>query len=114
MGERSLGASEGEGSLKAQKGLIRVRLSLRDERLVRPSISGDFFMYPEDSLWDLEKVLEGCTARRGEVEGRVQAFYRGSQVVTPGVNPQDFVEAVMRAVADFMRGEKRPKAADGR
>jgi len=110
LDEKSSGTSEGRGSHKAQKGLIRVRLSLRGEMLARPLISGDFFMYPEDRLWELERDLEGCATCREEIAGRVRAFYHRSGVATPGVNPEDFAEAVMRAVTDSRKSEKHSRA----
>jgi lipoate-protein ligase A len=110
LDEKSSGTSEGRGSHKAQKGLIRVRLSLRGEVLARPLISGDFFMYPEDRLWELERDLEGCATCREEIAGKVHAFYHRSGVVTPGVSPEDFAEAVIRAVADLRKSEKHSTA----
>jgi len=94
--------------------LIRVHLTVRDGRLVQTSISGDFFMYPEDSLWNLERALEGCEAKREEVEEKVQAFYRESGAVTPGVRPQDFAEAVAKALTDSLKADQRPSTTGER
>ena len=88
----------GEASYKAPKGLIRVKASTEGSTISEVTISGDFFMYPEDLLWKLEKTLLGAEVTREAVLSRLQDFYRSSGALTPGVSPQDFTEAVMRAL----------------
>lgn len=88
----------GEGSYKAPKGLIRVKASTKGSTISEVTISGDFFMYPEDLLWKLEKALLGAEVTREAVLSRLQDFYRLTGALTPGVAPQDFTEAVMRAL----------------
>ena len=96
---REIENSLGEGSYKAPKGLIRVRISTKGSTISEITISGDFFMYPEDLLWKLEKTLLGADATREAILSRVQDFYRSTRALTPGVAPQDFSEAVMRALS---------------
>ena len=87
-----------EGSYKATKGLIKVRVKIELHTIQEIQITGDFFMYPEDKLWDLEHALEGTQASRDQILSRVQAFYKHTGVVTPGMVPGDFVEAIIRAI----------------
>ncbi|MCJ7610387.1 lipoate--protein ligase family protein [Candidatus Bathyarchaeota archaeon] len=89
----------GEGSYKAPKGLIRVKISTKGSTISEITISGDFFMHPEELLWKLEKTLLGADAIREAILSRVQDFYRSTGALTPGVTPQDFSEAVMRALS---------------
>jgi lipoate-protein ligase A len=88
----------GEGSFKAAKGLIRVSVRVEDGRIRDVVISGDFFMYPEDELWEMEKFLLGSRADRTEVLSGIRLFYEKTGVLTPGVTPEDFTEAIMRGI----------------
>lgn len=88
-----------EGSYKAAKGLIRVKAEVESGSLREIQIAGDFFMYPEDRLWDLERVLVGAEISRDKILSRVKRFYERSGLLTPGVVPEDFAEAIMRAVS---------------
>ena len=87
-----------EGSYKATKGLIKVRVKVELKTIREIQITGDFFMYPEDKLWDLEHTLEGTEASRAQILSKVKAFYEQAAVVTPGMVPGDFVEAIVRAI----------------
>ena len=89
----------GEGSYKAPKGLIRVRAEMNGPQISEIIISGDFFMYPEDFLWKLEETLLGTSASRGSILAKIGEFYSLTGVLTPGVTPQDFTEAIMIALS---------------
>ncbi len=88
-----------EGTYKAAKGLIKVRVEIEAGRIREVQIAGDFFMYPEDRLWELENTLKGTSINRDKILSKVQAFYEKSNVLTPGVTPEDFTEAIVRAVS---------------
>lgn len=45
--------------VKSRKGLIRVHCTSQDNVIKNIRITGDFFMYPEEKLWDLEEKLRG-------------------------------------------------------
>jgi hypothetical protein len=87
----------GEGTYKASKGLIRVKIEVATNMIKKIQISGDFFMYPEDALWELERFLVGTAIKRREVLTRVQTFYERTRIVTPGVAPEDITEAITRS-----------------
>lgn len=80
---------------KAAK-MIRVTAELREDEILDLLITGDFFMIPEDSLPRLEEMLKGARLNQGELLKRVEAFYRETGVQTPGLKPQDFVDALMK------------------
>ena len=46
---------------KARKGLIRATISLYDDT-IEVKITGDFMVFPEDTIWELEKNLKGMKA----------------------------------------------------
>jgi len=81
---------------KAPKGVIKVEVEATEGRISNISLSGDFFMYPEDALERLEGMLVGCPVDRGELLEVVRKFYE-SGVQTPMVEPEHWVEAVLRA-----------------
>ncbi len=83
---------------KAPKGVIKVELELTDDKISRISLSGDFFMYPEDALERLERALLGVKAERENLLAAVQGFYSSTGAQTPMVEPEHWVEAILRAV----------------
>ncbi len=92
-----------EGCHKASKGLIRVSVEVEDDIIKEIIISGDFFMHPEDKLWDLERSLVGVKVGRTTVLSVIQRFYKENGVSTPGVEPEDFTEAIMKAVGSSVK-----------
>lgn len=82
---------------KAPKGVIKVELELSGGVISHISLSGDFFMYPEDSLEELERTLVGVKADSGSLLEAVQRFYISTGVRTPMVEPEHWVEAILRA-----------------
>jgi lipoate-protein ligase A len=77
---------------KAPGGLIRAVVEVRDGTLANVSLSGDFFLYPEARLSDLEVALSGVPIE--DVEQVVTRFYVEHDIESPGVTPQDFVQVL--------------------
>ncbi len=98
MGE---GKPLGRSSYKAAKGLIKVNVHVQNGKIGQIQISGDFFMYPEDCLWDLEHTLLGTSITREDILSTVKAFYQGAHLLTPGVIPEDFTEAIIRGIQNI-------------
>ncbi|MDI6642599.1 MAG: lipoate protein ligase C-terminal domain-containing protein [Candidatus Hodarchaeaceae archaeon] len=88
----------GYAEFKAPKGVIKVELELSDDKISRISLSGDFFMYPEEAIEELERALEGVEARKEALLVAVRDFYSLSGAQTPMVEPEHWVEAILRAV----------------
>ncbi|MEM2960844.1 MAG: hypothetical protein QXU67_04495 [Candidatus Bathyarchaeia archaeon] len=84
-----------ESTHKAKK-LIRVSAELVGDELRDIMISGDFFMIPEIALPKLESSLRGAKLDRDCILKRILDFYTQSGVQTPGIEPEDFVDAIMR------------------
>ena len=78
---------------KAPGGLIRATTEVRDSVITAVSISGDFFIYPEEAVTALEEALVGL--REDEVEGAIAAFYAERGVESPGVEPADFARVIV-------------------
>ncbi len=88
----------GEGTFKAQKGLIRVTAEAKSSEIESITIAGDFFMYPEDRLWELEERLKGTRTGKQDITDRIKEFYGNEDILSPGVTPEDFAEAIVRAL----------------
>ncbi|KRT36459.1 lipoate protein ligase C-terminal domain-containing protein [Acetomicrobium hydrogeniformans] len=86
------------GEFKAPKGVIKVSLALTGGVISEIHLSGDFFMYPEEALDDLEQLLVGAKAERAELSKLIEHFYEQRQIQAPMLTPDCFVEAIMRAV----------------
>lgn len=90
----------GYAEFKAPKGLIKIELELADDSISQVSISGDFFMYPEDALERLEQALVGVKVNMESLLAAVQRFYNSTGVKTPMVEPEHWVEAILRAAGE--------------
>jgi lipoate-protein ligase A len=84
--------------------LVRARVEHDGVRLTSVRISGDFYLYPEEGLSELERALEGAKLSDDEpaLADRVQwaAHEHGLQLV--GLTPQ----AVARVVLEAARGAR--------
>jgi lipoate-protein ligase A len=67
-------------------------MEVREGTLAAVSLSGDFFMYPEAKLADLEAALSGVPVE--DVDQVVTRFYEEQGIESPGVTPQDFVQVL--------------------
>ena len=84
--------------VKARKGLIRVEAEARGGRVESVSILGDFFLYPEDSLWRVEEELRGVGVE--EAPRRLEQLLAELGVRLVGAEPRDFAEALRGALME--------------
>ncbi len=80
--------------------LLRVRLTL-DESQSPPvvdslTLTGDFFMHPEDAIDDLEARLIGTPLRADDLQRAAEGFF-DTDVQVVGAQPRDFVHVIMAA-----------------
>lgn len=80
---------------KARK-LIRVRAELKGDEIRNLSITGDFFMIPEEAVLRLQESLRGRRLQKEEIERRVWEFLKEDEIQIPGMAPRDFVEAILK------------------
>ncbi len=85
---------------KAEGGLIRTTLvlGLRPNRIKTALITGDFFAYPKQTIYDLEAELKDIPADIAVVKRRVKDHFERSGTEIPGITETDFVQAVERAL----------------
>jgi len=84
----------GSSVFKSQK-LLKVSVQHDGELLRSVSIHGDFFLYPEDAIGELEKSLRGIALERPALEAVVAAFSSKAQVF--GFNAPDLASAILIA-----------------
>ncbi|MFX1253801.1 MAG: biotin/lipoate A/B protein ligase family protein [Promethearchaeota archaeon] len=81
---------------KAPGGLIRLIAEVDyEQKLIRTiSISGDFTILPRDSPQKLEQKLNMTPMNKEEVSSRIHAFYDEYSPDSPGVTPEDWIQAI--------------------
>src|SRR5437879_2714005 len=77
--------------------LLRVRLRETGGRIESAKISGEFFLIPEDSLANLEKMLEDVTFREKELKLLMDRFFAASSAQGLGETTDDYVTAILAA-----------------
>jgi lipoate-protein ligase A len=80
---------------KAPGGLIRATAIEHDGCLYNVHLSGDFFIFPRDSLPALESALEGVEADSQTVEAAAAAYFESHRIEAPGVQPVDVATALI-------------------
>lgn len=73
-------------------------MEIEKDRIKNIMITGDFFMYPEEALRQLEVFLSGVRAKEDVVRKRVGEFYARTGVQTPLMAPEDFARAIIKAL----------------
>lgn len=87
------------GEHKAKKGLIRFEIEEENRTAKSVRISGDFFIYPEETISELEKELEG--KKLDELEKAVDEFFAlRLDVEMPYINVEDFKIALKNALGE--------------
>lgn len=74
---------------KAPGGLIRADFEVQEGRMANPSISGDFFCYPDDTTDRLESMLEGTEI--SDIPKVLDAFCSRQDIEMPGVFYDDWI-----------------------
>lgn len=77
---------------KAPGGLIRADFEIWDDQLSRVSISGDFFCFPEDSIDQLESMLEGTST--AEIQQVLTKFCNRQDIEIPGIDLDDWIKVL--------------------
>ena len=95
---------EGECKIKARKGLIKVRLRLNRSGVIEnATIAGDFFIYPEDALQDLERAVIGSQSIE-EASRKLREVFEKNRIESIGSSVDDFIKALECAYSVAARG----------
>ncbi len=89
--------------------LVVVDLEVTAGKLRRVEVSGDFFLYPDETLFAITASLEGLSADldEGAIANTVrEAIPPGAEVL--GTSPEGIAIAVRRALQDASEGIHQP------
>lgn len=87
---------DAKSEYKAPGGLIKVSLSIKDDIINKILITGDFFMFPEESLEELvEKFLIGVKVDANALQHIVNEFLSRKNVQT-SLTANDLTTAIMQ------------------
>ncbi len=87
-----------QGLHKSRGGLIRSFVTEESGILKDITISGDFFLLPEEALFKIIEQLKGTPANREEIQKNIEKIYRNESIQSPGTAPADFTESIMKAL----------------
>jgi lipoate-protein ligase A len=87
-----------QGIHKSKGGLIRSFVTVEDGYIEDITISGDFFMSPEEALFIILEQLKGKPANRAALQKNIEEIYEKENIQSPGTAPSDFVESIMKAL----------------
>ena len=87
----------GVSEYKSKGGLIRCRCSVSEGKISEIKISGDFFLYPEEAITQLEDHLTGSRASYIHIASILEEFWDKVRE-SPGLCPRDLAIAISRAL----------------
>ena len=79
-----------QGIHKSKGGLIRSFVQTENGIIKEISISGDFFLFPEDAFFKMFQELKGIPARREDIERKIQEVYIKENIQSPGTSSGRF------------------------
>lgn len=86
------------GIHKSKGGLIRSFVILENGKIKDITISGDFFLFPEEAVFRILENLKGTPAKREELLKNIEETYAKENIQSPGTSPVDFTESIMKAL----------------
>ena len=87
-----------KATLRTKKGLIEVEIDIKDNRISTLKITGDFFIYPEEALENIEQELIDIIIDKEQLENKIAGIYEQQQISTPGITIDDWVSVILKAV----------------
>lgn len=85
---------------KTPGGLVRVQVAVdvKNQKIHFALVTGDFFIYPKRTIYDLEAVLKDSSTSPSKAAELVDGFFRERNPQMQGLNREDFVECVVSAL----------------
>jgi len=87
-----------QGIHKSKGGLIRSFVIAENGIIKDITISGDFFLFPEEALFKILENLQGTRADREKIQRNIEKTYEKENIQSPGTLPSDFTESIMKAL----------------
>ncbi|MCZ7372318.1 MAG: hypothetical protein O8C60_01460, partial [Candidatus Methanoperedens sp.] len=76
-----------QGIHKSRGGLIRSFVALENGKIKEITISGDFFLFPEDAVFIILENLKGTPASRESIQKNIEGTYETENIQSPGTSP---------------------------
>jgi hypothetical protein len=75
--------------------LIKIDLEYENNKIINIQIKGDFFLYPEESIEKLEKILIGEDINKKNLIKKINNFFKINNIVPYGISSESIVEAII-------------------
>jgi len=86
---------------------ISVAFDIPSGEIRELKIFGDFFMYPEDALEEMEDLLVGIKPEYDTIIEKIRKVINEKDVVMIGINEEDIVHTLLRAFSIFREKYQR-------
>ncbi|MHA1214530.1 MAG: lipoyl protein ligase domain-containing protein [Candidatus Hodarchaeales archaeon] len=83
---------------KTKGGLVRVKVALDKDIIKSLIITGDFFIFPSEAIFDLEAALKWSSAKPAAIRENVKKFFVDKGVVIPWLEPEELAEIIIKAI----------------
>ncbi len=87
-----------KGIHKSKGGLIRSFVRIEQGIIKEVTVSGDFFLFPEEAIFRMLEQLKGTPVIRDEIQKKIEEIYMKENIQSPGTTPADFTESIMKAL----------------
>ncbi len=93
-----MGTEIKKGIHKSRGGLIRSFVRTEQGIIKEITISGDFFLFPEEAIFKILEQLKGTPVTHDEIQKKIEEIYIKENIQSPGTSPADFTESIMQAL----------------
>lgn len=84
------------GELKVKGGkYIKCIIKIGEGKIKKIKFTGDFFMYPEEKIEEIEKKLEGVVLNEKEIGRILDEFFENVEII--GATKEDFLRVIMES-----------------
>ncbi len=80
--------------------LVRIHVRFNEDRIENIRITGDFFIFPEEKLSELENLLFGQKIIPDDILGTIKNFLKNNNVTFAGISPETISEMIQEAYDD--------------
>lgn len=105
-----IGRKKGIATEKLQGGkLVRIKAEFQDNSIISIQITGDFFIYPEENVKELEEVfvLKNIFFDEKEIENEILKIVKKKGMTLIGITPEAITRLVKKAIVTPIPEEKK-------
>jgi len=77
--------------------LIRATVETEGDSISAVSLTGDFFMYPEEGIDTINSSLRGEKVDEARIASKISGTIQENQIKVIGATPEDFAKAIVMA-----------------